>query len=101
MAITPKEAQQRAAPAEEVLKDLETRIDEQIIDTHRQGSTFTSFWSKELDNAFTREEITRRYERAGWTVEYTDNQRDGQYLTLAPEEFRGGQRDALVRPYER
>ena len=69
MAITPKEAREKGTPDPEVIKNLESRIDDAIIKARKQGET-TRFFTPALYNSTLRETIIDRYTTAGWKVTY-------------------------------
>ena len=83
MAITPKEAlgQKREVEAAEI-DAFEKKI-EDVLRRDYDGRKSVTVDPSGV-SAFVRDEVTKRFEKAGWVVKFTDSQRDGAYLTFSP-----------------
>lgn len=89
MAITPEQANGLLPNHKAAADAWEMEIDARIQEVYsRDSSTYISVGAQGHHRKV-REEIQRRYEAAGWSVRFTSDQREGDYLTLRPAEGEG------------
>ncbi|MFH1174419.1 MAG: hypothetical protein V1725_04755 [archaeon] len=103
MALTPQDAISKARPTEDELQRLEQCIDQALITGMQANSSYITIDADIFPNALARETIEDRYRSQGWDVEYTSDQRDGDFLTFKPESgiSNASQFDGpFARPYE-
>jgi hypothetical protein len=86
MAVTPAEAAQMTDGEKAALEHREAHIDKGI----RKHSVYsdTNIYVSMGGGGVTRrmrDELSRRYEAAGWVVKWNDDQRDGLSIQLQPK----------------
>ncbi|MDD5192559.1 MAG: hypothetical protein PHH54_00695 [Candidatus Nanoarchaeia archaeon] len=85
MVITPQEAKALTKADKALLKGLEKRIDQALLEGEN------TFDINEYPGEKVVQEITHIYEKAGWEVSYESDQREGNYLSF--KEMKTGGRE--------
>ncbi len=98
MAITPKQAQEKARTSVKSAKQLEARIDKIIVDHLKNGDTDICIDTSFFSNTATQNYIIETYRNAGWHVKYESDQRDGDFLRFTPK--KNYTKDYGLRPAE-
>lgn len=81
MAITPREAiGSKLEIEQQAIESFEKRIDDALRKSY-DGRGGVSIDPSGV-SGFVREEVVKRFEKAGWDVKYTSDQRDGDFLTF-------------------
>ena len=84
MAITPSEARKRAAPDPEMMRRLEDRVDQILVDRLRTGYGDSVYIDTSVfPDAASRDAIINRYALSGWSVSHQSDQREGGYLVFS------------------
>jgi hypothetical protein len=83
MVITPQQAKALTTVDKDIMKNLEKKIDEALLNG-RTAVDFDEYPGEKVIDA-----ITQIYSRAGWHVTYESDQRDGDYLQFEAWTARG------------
>ena len=77
MAVTPKQTRELTNEEKNIVKTLEKRIDEGLMQRRY------TFDAKLFPSINVREKVIQIYEKAGWKVKYESDQREGDYLQFS------------------
>lgn len=86
MAITPAEAAKMTDGERAALEHCEAAIDAGIRNSAVYSDTNLHVSVSEGVTYRMRDELTRRYEAAGWVVKWHDDQREGMSIQLQPKQ---------------
>jgi len=81
MVVTPRDALRLNAEDRKIVRDLEKRIDIELLKGYS-----VSFFDESMQRRKIREAIVQKYTRVGWDVDYTNNDHDGEYLFFKEKE---------------